>query len=44
VDTTELATALDAEPIFVEKRLWRKKCMFDYEHNGNIIIHPKVHD
>jgi hypothetical protein len=41
VDTRELAKALDVEPIFVEKRLRRKKRMFDYEGNDNVIIDPE---
>jgi hypothetical protein len=41
VDARELAKALEVEPIFVEKRLRRKKRMFDYECNGNVIIDPE---
>jgi hypothetical protein len=38
VDARELAKALDVEPIFVAKRLRRKKRMFDHEGNDNVII------
>jgi hypothetical protein len=41
VDARELAKALDIEPIFVEKRLRRKKRMFNYERNDNVIIDPE---
>jgi hypothetical protein len=37
VDATELAKALDVEPVFVDKRLRRKKRMFDYYSNDNVI-------
>jgi hypothetical protein len=41
VDARELANALDVEPVFVEKRFRRKKRMFDYEGNDNVIIDPE---
>jgi hypothetical protein len=42
VDGRELANALDVEPSFDEKMFRRKKKrMFDYEGNDNVIIDPK---
>jgi hypothetical protein len=41
VDARELAKALDVETIFVEKRIRRKKRMFDYEGNDKVIIDPE---
>jgi hypothetical protein len=37
----ELARALDVESIFAEKKLRRKKRMYDYESNDNVIIDPE---
>jgi hypothetical protein len=41
VDARELAKSLDVEPSSVEKRLRRKKRMFDYEGNDYVIIDPE---
>lgn len=41
VDAKELAESLEVEPIFIEKRLRRKKQMFAYESRDEIVISPK---
>jgi Mn-dependent DtxR family transcriptional regulator len=41
VDARELAKSLDVEPSSVEKRLRRKKRMFNYEGNDNVSSIPK---
>ncbi|XP_039311326.1 uncharacterized protein LOC113005043 [Solenopsis invicta] len=41
VDAKELAKSLDVDPIFVQKRVNRKKRMFNYEHSDETMSDPQ---
>jgi len=41
VDAKELAECLDLAPVFVQKRVSRKRRLFNYEHDDEVITDPQ---